>query len=335
MRVWGAKMEPAMRDKSLLVTVCIVSWNTKDLLDSCLSSVYRLTQGFGFEVIVVDNGSSDGSPRMVSDKYPQCKLIQSGKNLGFAGANNLGAKIARGPYILFLNPDTELKSNSILDMADFLSENPSYGAVGCRLLNRDGSIQYVCARTYPTPFNQFCFLSMLDRVLPNSKFFSTVEMRYWDHRDSRDVDCLSGACIMTRKEIFEDLKGFDEKIFMYAEDVDLCFRMRKAGWLIRYMAGHGVFHYSGASSRRQRDRFFSVKKQREANTYFFLKHFGKARARRYLLAVFLGSIIRMAASAAYIPVLALAGKDREALFNPLHKYSSLFVWSVKHMKALR
>ena len=181
------------------LSICIVSWNTKDLLRQCLKSVYHFTNGINFEIIIVDNGSSDGTVEMLKTEYSQCQLIQSHKNLGFARANNLAVKNSNGRYILYLNPDTELTSNSLYTLSEFLEQNSEYGAVGPKLIFQDGSIQYVCARTFPSPKNQFTFLAMLDRVFKKSKYFSTVEMRYWDHEDNRDIECISGAFILVRR----------------------------------------------------------------------------------------------------------------------------------------
>ena len=239
------------------VSVIIVSWNTKDLLKRCLQSINEQTKGITYEVIVIDNDSHDGTCEMLKEEFPKYHLIESKKNLGFVKGNNCAFKHARGRYILYLNPDMELLSNAIGEMKCFLDQKLEYGAVGCKLVYPNGSIQYVCARTFPTPFNQFCFLVALNRIFPNSKTFSTVEMRYWDHNDSREVDCLSGACILVRRRIIQWLSGFDEKIFMYADDVDLCFRIRKAGWKIQYLADHKIIHYSGASSKQHSKRYFS------------------------------------------------------------------------------
>jgi GT2 family glycosyltransferase len=118
----------------------------------------------------------------------------------------------------------------------YLEKNAEFGAVGCKLINSDGQIQFTCGRTFPTPFNQFILLSMLNKLFPQSRHLSTVEMNYWDHTDSREIDCLSGACIMARKNIIDTLNGFDENYFMYAEDVDLCYRIKKESWKIYYLA---------------------------------------------------------------------------------------------------
>ena len=238
------------------ISIIIVNWNTKDLLRDCLQSIFDYAHGFSFEVIVVDNASQDDSCQMVKSQYPECVLIESKENLGFVKANNLALGRAKGRYIFYLNPDTRLLSNSIFAMKKILDNDSAIGAVGCKLIYPTGETQYVCARTFPTPLNQFFFLSLLNRIFPRSKFFSSVELGFWDHNDSRYIDCLSGACILARHDIIATLGGFDENIFMYAEDVDLCYRIKQLGYKIYYLADHRIVHFSGASSKQKKYSFF-------------------------------------------------------------------------------
>lgn len=318
------------------VSICIVSWNTRNILRNCIESIYDKTKGISYEIIVVDNNSHDDTCKMVKEEFPQCRLIENKDNLGFVKANNIAIKQAKGRYILFLNPDTELKTKAIEGMARFLDRETEYGAVGCKLIYPDGSIQHVCARTFPTPFNQFCLLVMLDRLFPHSKRFSTVEMRYWDHKNSRDIDCLSGACILVRREIIDRLSGFDEKIFMYAEDVDLCFRIKRKGWKIYYLSNEEIVHYSGASSKQHQKKFFSSIMQRESNLYFLNKHFGTATARKYLIAILIGSLVRLFVIIVSCPFALLSKRVRKVLaLYSFKKYLSLFIWCIIEKKIYR
>jgi len=263
-------------------------------------------------------------------------LLKKKENIGFVKANNIAIKEAKGRYILFLNPDTELISDAITSMMRFLEKRISYGAVGCKLIYPNGCIQYVCARTFPTPINQFCLLSAMNRFFPKSEALSTVEMRYWDHNDSREVDCLSGACMLVRKEIINKLSGFDENIFMYAEDVDLCFRLKKLGWKIFYLAECKIIHYSGASSSQQKNKYFGAIMQRESNLYFIRKHFGKKKAKRYVTAVLFGSIIRMMLITLIYPFMIMNNNFIDnASPQVIIKYLKLFVWSFKKLYPFR
>jgi GT2 family glycosyltransferase len=309
------------------VSICIVNWNTTKLLKNCIKSIEEKTVGLTYEIIIVDNDSQDDSVSMVKREYPGCLLVESKKNLGFARGNNEAVKNASGKYILYLNPDTELITNAIYGMFIFLERNTNFGAVGCKLVTADGQIQFTCARTFPTPFNQFCLLSMLNRLFPQSRALSTVEMNYWDHSDSREIDCLSGACIMARKDVIDSLGGFDENYFMYAEDVDLCYRIRKDAWKIYYLCEESIFHYEGASSKQKADKHFSALMQRASNYYFLIKHFGHIKGMTFKAAVGIGSIIRLIVLSVLTLFLILTGPKKISpdIFG---KYLTLFLWSI-------
>lgn len=315
------------------VSVCIVNWNTEELIINCITSLQKKTSGVSYEIIIVDNNSSDGSVEMVRQRFPYCKLIASNKNNGFSKGNNLGFREANGKYILFLNPDTILSTNALLGMFQFMESSPETGAVGCKLLNQDGSIQFTCARTFPTLRNQFCYMMLLNRIFPRSKIFSTIEMGYWNHKDSRYIDCVSGACLFARKLIIEEMKGFDERIFMYAEEVDLCYRIIKKGWKIYYLATEEIYHLEGQSSKKRAQKYFSTLAQRESNRYYFLKHFGKLYAWVYTLIVLFGSFLRlivMLASIFDFRKNRLRIQDKKYIFV---KYFSLLLWSMGLKKA--
>jgi hypothetical protein len=311
------------------ISVCIVNWNTKDLLCNCIESINNNTTIYiNYEIIVLDNNSSDGSVEMVRQRFPNCILLESKDNIGFSAGNNACLRKAHGKYIFFLNPDTILSTNALLGMFNFLEINSDMGAVGCKLLNQDKSIQFICARTYPTLFNQLTYLLMLNKLLPKSKIFSTIEMGYWDHKDSQIVDCLSGACIFARKSIIEELSGFDEKYFMYGEDVDLCYRIKKAGWKIYYLASEEIYHLEGQSSRKRTERNFAAIKQRESNLYFFSKHYGKLSSYIYRGIIFIGSTVRL-----IIMLISLFDfrKNKISMYDKyiiIIKYIDLFLWSI-------
>lgn len=311
------------------ISICIVNWNTRELLSRCIESIYGKTGGIDYEIIVVDNASMDGSARMVKRKFPYCKLVASAANLGFVKANNMALGEASGKYVMFLNPDTELVTNAPLGIFRFLEDNPEFGAAGCRLTGADGSVQYTCASTFPTPFNELSRFLFLNRIFPGVRFFSSREMNYWDHKDSRSVDCLSGACMMVRKIILDSVGGFDEGIYMYAEDLELCYRILKSGWKIYYLASEVIIHHEGSGSRKKK-RDFSTLLQNESNLYFMKKYKRPGYVMRYRLAVGAGSLFRVLIACLLFPALWARGmtkKDRYAA-DLLGRHLSLFLWSI-------
>lgn len=279
------------------LSICIVNWNTKDFLEKCLLSIERHTKGIRFEIIVVDNESGDGSREMILEQPPtHIVTILNDSNVGFAKANNQGLRIACGRYLVFLNPDTELLEDSFTRMVRFLDENPRYGAIGCRLLNVDGTTQLTCSRDFPTLWNQFCYFSLLSRMLSGTRLFCSEDLEYWDRVDSSDVNVVSGACLMASREILLETGGFDESTFMYAEDVDLCRNIIKKGKKIRFDSGTAILHYGGVSSN-QIDNPYSVSVMlRSGHEHYFRKHHGLFHAFTYRGIVFIGMIIRLFAS---------------------------------------
>jgi len=311
------------------VSVCIVNWNTKDLLRNCIAAIKEKTTGVSYEIVVVDNNSSDGSQDMLRTEYPDCKLIASTENLGFARGNNHCVKHTTGEYILYLNPDTELITNAIYGMYSFLETNKNVGAAGCKLIYPDGKIQYTCASTFPTPFREFSSLFLLNRIFPKSKCFSARELDYWDHMESREVDCLSGACIMAKRELIERLGGFDEKIFMYSEDLDLCYKILKEGFSIYYLSTEAIMHYEGASSKKRSSNFAPLL-QKQSNYYFISKNYGDFQARCFRMATFAGSLFRILIT---VPLFIAAesgmmNKDIDPS-NILDKYINILLWSIR------
>jgi len=310
------------------VSVVIVNWNTEELLDNCISSIKEKTHGIRYEIIIVDNASQDGSVNLVKSKFPDCKLIESDRNLGFTKANNLAITRAFGKYILFLNPDTKLITNTLFNSVRFLETHKEFGALGCKLIFPDHSIQYVCARTFPTPFNQFCELAMLNRLFPKSRLFSSIELEYWDHTTSSEIDCISGAYIMVRKNIIDKLQGFDENIFMYADDVDLCYRIKQEGWKLYYLADEEIIHYAGVSSKQKSNNYFSILMQKESNYYFINKHFGKFKARQFKLAVGIGTMIRLLTILPLISASKVFRVRGKINVDTVNKYFNLLLWSI-------
>ena len=226
----------------------IVSYNTRDLLDACLASIYRHTTGLSFEVIVVDNASHDGSPALVRERYPAAVLIESGENLGFGRANNLGFGRSRAPFVLLLNSDALLLEDTGAALVRFLETNPRAGIVGPEIVLMDGTRQPKTRGMLPTARVMLNQNLLFCRLFPHSRFFAGLYVETEWGREVR-VGWISGVCMVIRREAYEQSGGFDPAIFMYAEDVDLCRRCAALGWETWRIHGHAVKHLCGGSTR--------------------------------------------------------------------------------------
>lgn len=253
------------------LAIVILSWNTSELLEKCLSTIY-ICKRMDIEIQVIDNGSVDGSQQMVREKFPQVGLVVNEKNLGFSGGNNLGISLTTTPYILLLNSDAFVTDNAMESLLSIMQEHPKAGIVGAHLLNRDGSFQASHTR-FPGLWQEFLILTGLGRLW-HGRFYPSrgAEME----KGPQIVDYVEGACLMVRREAFKQAGGLNEDFFMYAEEVDWCYRMRQAGWEVWYQPEARVIHYGGASSK---NRLTS----REGDLYrsrviFFKKNYGSLKA---------------------------------------------------------
>ncbi len=228
------------------VSIVIVNLNSRQLLEDCLRSIYQQTTEISFEVIVVDNASTDGSVKMVKHQFPQVRLIENSLNNRYAIANNQGLEIAQGRYLFYLNGDTILQGNTVKELADFLDERPETGGVGCRMIYPDGSYQDACFR-FPSAINVF-YLLCFARFYWNTSLAGNYP-QLEQHPALQIVDFVVGACFMARREILEQLQGMDQEYYFYGEDSDLCCRIWRAGWKIYWLPSNTkVLHYGGISS---------------------------------------------------------------------------------------
>ncbi|NLG28453.1 MAG: glycosyltransferase family 2 protein [Chloroflexi bacterium] len=258
----------------------IVNWNTRDLLDACLSSVYATGAGLAYEVLVVDNASSDGSAAMVRDRYPQALLIENRENRGFAAANNQALPVAQGRHLLLLNSDTRVHEGALQRLVALLDTRPLAGGVGARLLNGDGSLQPSCHPVL-TPWREFWRLLWLDHLAPQA----TYAMQRWDLQTPREIEVIKGACLLLRAEAVAQVGPLDERYFMYTEEMDLCARLLAAGWRCYWEPRAVVTHYGESSTRQVADEMYVQLYRSKAQ--FQRKFGGQRRARLYrvLLAI--------------------------------------------------
>jgi GT2 family glycosyltransferase len=232
------------------LSIIVVNFNVKEFLKNLLDSIKKASQNFSLEIIVVDNASDDGSVEMIKDKFPEIILIENKSNLGFGKANNQGLKIAKGKFILLINPDTLVAEDTFVKMIDFFNANPDTGMAGCKILNPDGTLQLACRRSFPGPWTAFTKVTGLSTLFPKSKLFAKYNLTYLDENQTYEVDAISGSFMMLRKEVYEKVGGFDEQFFMYGEDLDLCYRIQKAGYKIYYVHTTQIIHYKGESTKR-------------------------------------------------------------------------------------
>ena len=230
------------------ISVVVVSYNTRDLLRRCLNSLYQEMTGIPNEVFVVDNVSRDGSADMVEQEFPSVHLIRSAVNLGFAAGNNKAFPLATGRYVVLLNSDAFLRPDSLRLSIAYMDADPRVGLGGARLIGADKSWQ-ASARMFPSPLNDFLSLSGLAAKFPKSRFFGRQDNTWIDPDRTLDTDWVPGAYCMIRRAALEQVGYFDEQFFLYYEEVDLCRRMKKAGYLVRYWPDVVVVHLGGESSK--------------------------------------------------------------------------------------
>lgn len=253
------------------LSIIIVNYKTKNLLEQCLNSIYSENYYFSCGVFVVDNNSKDSSIEMVKKKFPQVKLIENRINSGFAAANNQALTRSNARYFLLINPDTVVLPDSLNVMMEFMDEHPEAGIAGCKLLNPDHSLQYSC-RKFSTLVTFFLRGIHFDSLFPNTTILRKYMMFDWDHNEVREVDWVLGSCMMVRRKAIEQVGLLDENFVLYFEDQDWCYRMWKHGWKIYYVPQAQMIHYY---QRRSAKQFLNVLTWTHIKSmlYFFKKHY--------------------------------------------------------------
>jgi hypothetical protein len=256
------------------VSISIVNYNARNYLDDCIRSITESIKRHSYEVIVVDNASFDSSANMVSQKYPEVKIIRNYSNLGFIKANNMGIKASSGRYIMSLNNDTKILGGTIDKLVEFMDNNPDAGAVGPKLLNSDSSVQLQARRGFPTPINSLFYFSGLSRLFPKSRLMGGYLLTYLDDKTAMEVDSLCGAAMVVRREVIDKVGLMDEGYFMYGDDIDWCYKIKQAGWKVYYLPEAEMIHYGGrGGSRRQSYR--NIFEFHRAMAIFYWKHYSK------------------------------------------------------------
>lgn len=271
------------------LSVIVVSWNVSKLLNVSLETLRRDIAGIDAEVFVVDNASADGSADMVRKLHSWVHLLANDSNLGFAAANNQALKLAKGEYVLLLNPDTEVRAGAIPRLIEFLENHPKAGIVAPQLINSDGSIQRSC-RAFPTFLAMLYELVGLSKLFPNNPAFGAYKMLDFNHEELREVDQPEGACLLLRRKVIDEVGSLDEGFFMLFEEVDWCYRIKKSGWEIWFDPEAKVVHHYGQSIKQVKAKM--ILSSHRGLYRFWNKHY--ARGRWYLGAFVYAGLMMLA-----------------------------------------
>lgn len=253
------------------LSIIIVNYNAKAYLKKCIKSIEGTARNFSYEIIVVDNNSLDGSVEMMREDFSHIKLLANNHNLGFSSANNQGARIARGRYLLLLNNDTLVLPGALQTMINIMDKNPGIGLLGCRLQNGDGTLQ----QSFGKPINTFYdfFRKFITNLYTNKQNPLIGRFLVWRHSTTKEVAWVKGACMFVRRQAFFDAEMMDENFFMFFEEVDLCVRIRQLGWKTVYTPDAEIVHYGGTSTST--NNLKALIEYRKSQLYFYKKHYRK------------------------------------------------------------
>lgn len=266
----GAPIETSIIELS----VCIVAYQAKDYLHACLVSLFENTQQTSFEVIVVDNGSSDGTCDLLTTSYPQVTLIENKKNLGYTHPMNQALRASHGKFLLQLNPDTHVLPNALDLLVNFIRGHASVGICGPKVLNQNGTLQGPCKRGEARPWAVISYYLGLSRLFPKSKLFGGYLLNYLDEDETNPVAGVSGSCMLIRREVVNQISYLDEDYFAFQEDADYCFRARQAGWEVYYFPEAKIVHYGGQGGSRV-EPYRSIIEWHRSYWLFYRKHLAK------------------------------------------------------------
>jgi GT2 family glycosyltransferase len=291
----------------MTLSIIIVNYNSKDVLKNCLSSLTVLNSKINFEVIIIDNASSEGIDELES-VFPQYKFLYNDKNIGFAAANNIGIKQATSKFILLLNPDTIVNANSFRPMIDYLESYDDVAIVGCKIFNADGAIER-STHSFPSLLKEFVHANEFLKILMSYDSLISSFLRknlkakslesYWDHNSTKQVDHVTGACMMIKKEAIDKVGLLDEAFFLYNEEVEWSLRFKSAGYKSVFVPDSSIIHLFGYSTKQR------VQKQTVNNLlveryrgmfYFFQKHYGSTKLFILRIIVFEGFTVRFFSS---------------------------------------
>ncbi|MBE2255297.1 MAG: glycosyltransferase family 2 protein [Ignavibacteria bacterium] len=312
------------QQKNIDVSIIIVSWNTKKLLENCINSIYNETKKYSFEIIVVDNDSPDNSAGMVKEFFPDVVLIANKTNNGFAPANNQGIKIAKGENILLLNPDTVVINNAIDKMLDYLysHKNDKIGIITCKLLNDDMTLQKSVNdffNIWRSFFENRFFAEFFSKLNTKKSFMS-----FWDHSETREIDWAYGAVLLYTREVADKVGMLDDRFWIYAEEMDFYIRVKRAGYKSIFLHDVEIIHYGKSSSRQRRAAMFI---QNYKSFYLFLKkHYSYLTYLTYRFRTYIYMILWIIKYSLTFIIHKIKGKDSSEDKNQIEIYFKTFIW---------
>jgi GT2 family glycosyltransferase len=296
------------------LSIVIVNYNVKYFLEQCLHAAQKAALKISSEIIVVDNDSVDGSCQMVSEKFPEVELISNKENVGFSKANNQAIRIAKGEYILLLNPDTVVEEDSFLKIVTFMDKTPDAGGLGVKMIDGKGHFLPESKRGLPTPEVAFWKMFGFSKLFPRSKRFGRYHLGYLSNDQIHEVDVLAGAFMLLRRETLDKVGLLDEDYFMYGEDIDLSYRITLGGYKNYYFPETTIIHYKGESTKKGSINY--VKVFYNAMIIFAKKHFSKGNARRYSILINLAIYLKA--------FLSLSVQFLKAVILPI--FDALFIY---------
>jgi len=304
------------------LSIICVNWNSLDYLLDCLASIYEHTHGISFEVIVVDNASPEGGVETLEEQFPQVQIVRSDKNVGFAGANNLGFRHSSGRHVLLLNPDTKLTGPAINIMLETIKSLPDAGIVGCKLLNTDLSTSTTSIQKFPTILNQLLNVEYLRLAFPNCPLWDIGPL-FSENSHPVKVEVIPGACMMLKRDVFERVGLLSEDYFMYAEDIDLNYKLRRLGLSSYYVGQAQIVHHGGRSSSRQKVSQWSTVMTYEAMVRFYGMSRGHTYGTAYRVVMGLAAIARLILLTMMFPF-----GDKQEIRCAAAKWSTVLKWAI-------
>jgi len=307
--------------RTMKLSVVILCWNDMKVIGDCLKSIYETTRKMEFEVIVSDNGSTDGSMELIRREYPRVKVIENGKNLRFAKGNNVGIEASEGEYVLILNPDTIIHEGAFDGLVRYADKHPEAGAFGCRVLNADGSYQG-CIRPFPTLHGEWARALGMKWLAHFSEWFTADEYVKWKGETERTVGYPAGCCLLVRSELLRRVGAFDPQFFYYYEETDLCRRIWDAGYPVLYTPSVSITHLGGASTNKKFPPIGFAIDQQVTRYLYFYKHFGARGARSARRSNVTGLVLRwMAASVQHLVKPSEASKQKLELVRTMLEWN--------------